>query len=161
MKKEDLVKDLSITKCKTFRGHDGDGYIQCDIKYKGKLIAEMHEDSWGGGYVYNQIDAVSFKIVTDAFKTFPKVPKYAIDDSLDYLVEELFRLWQQKKDEKKGVIIKNNSGFEIKGFQVSIPSALKKWEDALEGYQEIYDKAISEGKKVLNTEYLSSVGIKV
>ena len=157
----EFKNNISIKKCQTLRGHDGGGYIQCDVAYKGKVFTEMHEDGWGGGYMYNPTDKEVSDLVFNAFKSFPKEPEYGLDDSLDFLVEELFRKWQQKKEEKKGVLFKTNRGYDIRGAKETIPTTLKKYAKGLEFYQEICDELKSEGKEILNTEYLKSIGIKL
>ena len=168
MKKAELVKLTTLVKSSTYRGHDGDGYLRCDIKYKGKVIAEMHEDAWGGGYQYKEIDKKAFKEIEDAFKTFPKLPQYGLDDSLDYLVEDLFYKWQLnkmlKKDEKKGVLIGDENGYRIEGYKTTIPKIFENCPNShskIKKYlQDIIDKATKKGESILNLEYLKTYDLK-
>lgn len=162
-KKEEFIKDISLTNCSTYRGHDGDGYLRCDIKYKGKVVAEMHEDAWGGGYMYAELDKKAMKTINDAFKTFPRDKSYGIvmDDSLDYLVEKLFRVWLRKKDEKKGIQIETNSGYDTFAWNVQLPTLVKKYKNGLEIIQKDYDKFKKEKKTILNADYLEKLGVKL
>jgi hypothetical protein len=160
--KEELVKDITITNCKTFRGHDGDCF-QCDVKFKGKTFAEMHEDSWSGEYVYHAKNKEVFEKVQNAFKSFPKIKfrNSELDDSLDYVVEELFRKHQIKKAEKKGFIIKTDWGWQLEAYSVGLPTILKKYKNGLEVLQKDYDELKEKGEVVLNADYLQSLGVKL
>ena len=152
---------ISIKNCKTFRGHDGDGYKQCNVMFDGKVFAEMHEDSWGGGYMYNPTNDELYKLVLDTFKKFPKELEYGLDDSLDFLIDDLFKQWLLKKDVKKGIVFKTESGWSINGAKETIPTTLKKYSKGLEFYQEKYDELKGAGKEILNTNYLKSIGINI
>jgi len=153
--------NISIKKCKTFRGHDGDGYKQCDVMFDGKVFAEMHEGGWGGGYMYNSTNKEVFDVVIKAFKLFPKELEYGLDDDLDFLIDDLFQQWLLNKDVKKGILIKTGFGWSVRGAKETIPTTLKKFSNGLEFYQKLYDEIKGEGKEILNTEYLKSIGVSI
>jgi len=82
------------------------------------------------------------------------------DTLVDLKVTEAQRL----KDAKKGVMVKGvGSTYSIVGFNYTIPNCIKKWgKDAIvKELQGIVDKQVSEGKFILNAEYLRTLGIEI
>jgi hypothetical protein len=43
----------SVKSVKSQDGHDGPGYLSSTVYKDGKRLGTMHEDTWGGGYMYD------------------------------------------------------------------------------------------------------------
>jgi len=167
------MKNLALKNYKTFKGHDGMRGINADIHYNGKKIATVYDDAMGGEFDYNIIgkydsngyaeNKKSFNNLLEEIKKLPPISFMgsSLPQDLDMVITDLCSILDQKKDEKKGVLTKCNGGYEIVGFKVSIPTAIKKYGNGLTEIQKVYDKAVEEGKEVLNKEYLKSQGIKI
>ena len=77
---------------------------------------------------------------------------------LESFVSALIEEKDIQKDSKKGVVVKNNYGWEVIGYKKSIPAMLKKYTQkaVLDAIQKIYDAEIKKGGVVLNTTYLQN-----
>ena len=169
------MKTLKLINYKTHRGHDGCNGFNADIVYKGVKIAHVYDSAYGGCYEYNALASKGYddpkykenRKMLDALmskaKQLPKVQtEYGeLDNDLDLVISELINQLNIKKDEKKGVLVKStrHSGWEIVGFKTSIPTTIKKWSDGLDAIQKIYDEQKKEDAKILNKEYLQTVGV--
>jgi len=166
--KQEFLQRAKAINVKQSRGHDAPSY-EWDIKFDNVKVCNCWDDSYGGELtifnfdeeesienIYNQIDK---KTLWDE--------KYEWTTSLDLLMYELKNIAIMKKDEKKGVMIgepnlaRNVYVYDIVGFRTSIPTTFKRWDDSKKAYQKIIDKAIKEGKNILNKEYLGTWGLNV
>ena len=159
--KQEFLQRAEAINVKQSRGHDAPSY-EWDIKFDNVKVCECWDDSYGGELditnckgqsiedIYNQIDKES--LWDD---------KYQWTTSLELLMYEVKQKTLMKKDENKGVMIGQPNFYNIVGFRTSIPTTFKKWNDAKECYQKIIDKAIKDGKNILNKEYLSTWGLSV
>jgi len=182
-KKTDLLKDLKLVNYKSHEGHDGDGF-NATIVYQGVKIATVHDDAWGGEYQYECVGAISLdndgkyhrsqelkdnrirfnaleKRVKELPREYSEEHDFHYDPSLDTILDDMTKVLEQRKHEKKGILVKHPSGFLTVGYSTSIPHVIKKYKDGLEAIQKLYDKQIAEGKTVLNTVYLESQGINI
>ena len=166
------MKDLKLVNYKTHRGHDGYGF-NADLVLDGKKIAHVHDDAWGGEYQYDisvMYDDPKYKEYKQLFdkleaeiKAEPKIKTDygTMDNCLDFVINDICKEMDRKKDEKKGVMVENASGWQIFGFKTSIPTTIKNYSDGLEALQGVYDKQKKAGSKILNMDYLKSVGISL
>lgn len=148
---EQLFKDIKIVNYKTFKGHDLDQFT-CDIKYKGKLVTNVWDDSWGGGFTYS-----NQKAINELFEQ----TQYEID-SIDCFVEDLINMHLKQKEDKQGIIMNaTKHNYEIMKWKYNLPTMVKKWGDKfLVTLQEECNKLTKEGNTIRNKEYLKSLGIK-
>lgn len=172
MTKAKLLSELKLQSFKSHRGHDGDGF-NATLIYKGVKIAHVHDDAWGGGYNYTflerddkkrAIQRELFKALTGEIKKLTKEYNKELDFeysvSLDGLVDALVNQIQLRKDEKKGICVKVQGGWQVIGFKTSIPTTIKNWKDGRSALQKLVFEELKKGSEILNTEYLESVGIK-
>ena len=180
--------DLKLSGFKSHRGSEGEGF-NADLNYKGVKIAHVLDQANGGEFRYEVLgeiikdDKGKYKDSTrrDSNKRLfekleaeiTKLPKrtmgegvhqggepYKIQPDLDTIVDDLVNVLLMKKDQKKGILVKTDSGYSITGWNVSLPTILK----SINGkalIQNIYDKLKAEKSDILNTEYLVSIGIKI
>lgn len=167
---------LTLVNYKEFEGHDGMPGFNADLVYKGKKIAHVYDDAWGGPYqvdvlgVYDSKEREGNKKLLDELladidanyvleEKWDKRPdKHSL---LEFLIGDLTNELDRKKDEKKGIIVKHGSGYQIYGWNVQIPTLLKKYKNGLDVVQKYYDEIKAKGKEILNTEYLQSIGVKL
>ena len=157
--------NVKLVNYKTHKGHDGMRGLNAEIVYNGKKIATVHDDAYGGEFEYHAIGSNSGeriennKLLNELYElTKGYDGKYS---NLDSLVCELATELDRKKDEQKGVLVKTNYGYDTQGFNVSIPTLIKKYSDGLEALQGVYDEVKAAGKEILNTAYLEKVGVKL
>ena len=178
------MKTLKVTNYKGHRGHDGMEGFNCILSYKGVKIAHVHDDAYGGEYDYQLFGKIverkngdyinsetrdrSKKLFNELLQEISKLPKKYDEDldfeftqTLDGIVDKLCSVERLKKDQAKGVIIKDRSGYSIVGFKTSIPNTIKKWSDGLQAIQNVYDEQVAQGHEVMNKEYLKKTGIKI
>tara|TARA_R110000744_G_scaffold285777_3_gene397138 strand:+ start:1766 stop:2251 length:486 start_codon:yes stop_codon:yes gene_type:complete len=161
MNKQEFLKRASAKNMKQMRGHDAPSY-EWDVYLDNKKICNCWDDSFGGelqitDYKGQSIENIYNKI--DKESLWDK--EYKWTTSLELLMNEIHSIGLFKKDEKKGVIVGKNNNYNIIGFNTSIPTTFKKWNDSKKAYQEIIDKAIKEGKEILNVEYLKTWGLNI
>ena len=156
MKLDSMKKRFTLKKVKTFRSHDGMELVQGELYFDGINIAFVSEDDWGGGTRFQYHDNYNWKSIekfTDGCFN---------EESFEYdIFGDLISNYWMSKDSNKGVLVGEDMRYQIIGFKTTIPTTIKKWKDGLDAYQKIYDKAIKEGKNVLNVAYLKSVGLKI
>ena len=181
---KELLARIEVKSVKFHRGHDGMQGLNCKLYVDGKFVAHVHDDAYGGDFHYDQFlkhDKDGMPIITD-FKmrefldkakeeydltykvTFPNDDDpWETTHNWDSLVDKKVEEHTMLKDANKGVLYKSANGVSIVGYKCTIPNAFKKWGKAemLKEYQRIYDTKVSEGKEILNTDYLQSVGLKV
>lgn len=96
--------DFSVKGVKTFRGHDGYGF-NANLYYKGKKIAFVLNDNWGGGLMFTWED--NAPITEENFyafvKTLPAVEtEYGmLDMCSDIFVEDLVNVYNENKEYKR------------------------------------------------------------
>lgn len=163
--------DIKLVKYSTFRGHDGMRGINATIVYKGKQIATVYDDAYGGCFQYTTLgkfdtperdeNSKLFDQLIEEVKSLPprKTEFGELPEDLDCIVSDLASALDRKKDEKKGVLIKHFGGYNIVGYNVTIPTLLKKYSDGLDCIQQIYNEEIAKGSEILNKDYLKSVGV--
>lgn len=181
MKKEDVLAQLQIVNFKEFPGHDGIPGFNLDLKYNGRKIARVYDDSYGGGYQISVIGEIVrnkdgkyvgspmreentalLKELNDQVKQLPRDEKYDLEMHLEYLIDELINLKNIEKDAKKGIVCKTNLGHEVYGFKVQLPTMIAKFGDrGLKAIQDCYDELKDKGREILNKEYLSKIGVNV
>lgn len=167
--KQSILNDCKLVNYKSHRGHDGMEGFNATLVYKGVKLLYLHDDAYGGEVESRLVEHDSDKLkalfweLKDRTRQVPKVKSEYGEHPyrLDSLFFDLVTQTQIKKDEKKGVVVKENIGWSVYGFKTSIPNTIKKWEDGLNAIQKVYDEQIAKGAKVLNIEYLKSVGVKV
>lgn len=145
------MENFTIKGYRTIRGYDGD-CMECTLYLDGKKYAQCFNDGHGGETM------IDFYNLDDRRKVMDKKNGY---QELCDIVDKLCDQQELKKDAKKGIVIECEYGWKIWQWKVQIPTLLKKYRNGLEVLQREYDRAVSEGNKVLNTEYLASVGVKV
>ncbi len=167
------MKNLKLINYKSHRGHDGCTAFNADLVYNGKKIAHVYDDAMGGEYQYTTLGKwgsdeymVNYKTLKGLIGKAKQLPKVKteygeINNCIDFIIDDLAKVWEIKKDEKKGVIVKRHSSWQIIGFKTSIPTTIKKWSDGLDAIQKVYDEQKQKGAEILNTEYLQSVGINL
>ncbi len=148
---EELFNDIKIVNFKTFKGHDLDQF-DCDIKYKGKHITNVWDDSWGGGFQYTNEKELQ--------KLFD-ITQYE-NDYLDCFVEDLINMHLERKEDKKGIIINpTKKGYEILKYKYPLEKCIKLWGEKMVGHiQKDVDKILNEGSTIRNVSYLKSLGVK-
>ena len=174
--------DLKIVNYKEFAGHDGIPGYNLDIVYNGSKIAHAYDDAWGGEVSIRAIGLVeqdskgkyvdSKKLTTNKVlleELLEEASKLSTDEKryaqleLEILIGKLINAKLVEKDAKKGIVYKGNYGWEIFGWKVSVPTMIKKHgkESIVKTLQNDYNSLKKEGKEILNTEYLQSIGIKL
>ena len=118
------------------------GGFNCTLFQDGKKVAYVHDGGRGAALSYDCLNGWDF-----GSHTFDEVVFKLIDEH------------RQKKEAKKGILIKREFGYDILQWGVTIPTLLKKYSNGLEVIQQEYDKVIQSGEEVLNKDYLQSVGV--
>ena len=148
---EQLFKDIKIVNYKTFKGHDLDQF-SCDIKYKGKKITNVWDDSWGGGFKYTNQKGIKELLDQTQFE----------NEYLDSFVNTLINMHLELKEDKRGIILNaTNRGFETFQWKQPLQKMFDKWGDKfLIDLQKNVDKLLKEGNTIRNKTYLKSLGVK-
>lgn len=146
-----LFKEIKIVNYKTFKGHDLDQFT-CDIKHNGKLVTNVWDDSWGGGFKYSN---------EKGLKELFDQTQYE-NDSLDCFVEDLVNMHLELKEDKKGIILNpTRTGYELFKWKYPLQKMLDKWGDKfLVDLQKQVDTFIKDGETIRNVKYLKSLGVK-
>lgn len=109
MTKQNILQDFSLKGVKTMRGHDGQ-QLSCSLMYKGKKVADFHDDGWGGPANIEYVDQAELLKVLDERQTaefmlangwefMETVDKFTLDDKAQYVIDELFNEQQRIKEE--------------------------------------------------------------
>jgi len=176
---KELLARIEVKSVKFHRGHDGMDGLNCKLYVDGKFVAHVHDDAYGGGNHYDQflkhdkegmpiitefdwmgtLEGYDLKYTSDLIGGEPLELEHCWDSLVDLKVNEA----QKLKDANKGVMFQSVNGVSIVGYKCTIPNAFKKWGKAemLKEYQRIYDTKVSEGKEILNKDYLQSIGLKL
>lgn len=170
-----IVKDLniSIKNIKYFSGHDGMQGINADVYFKGNKFAHAYDDAYGGGMDIRPIGYTkdNMQILYDLEKTLNDLPTYTIElgnppkeiifnHSLDMLIDMLAEAKDDERDFKKGIIYLDENGDQIIAhWKKSTLINMVKTNPSI--VQNRYNKLINEGKKILNVDYLSKLGINI
>jgi hypothetical protein len=126
----------------------------CDVYLDNKKFASARNSGHGGATFiqpypdgrerYNEAEAYA--------KTLPPLELSSgstLDMNLEHAVDELFEVWLQTRDFKKGIVFKNAKGVSyLVKFTMSTNKMLKFHPNVL---QKKVDKIKAEGGKVLNT----------
>jgi len=150
--------DLKLVNYKPFAGHDGGMGYNVDLKFNGKKVAHAHDDAWGGGVMYTTIDKEGFDSLLLAIKE-KRDEDYSPQVLLEFEICDMLKALDMKKDEKKGILCKHFNGWKIYGWNLSLPKMLERY--GIESIQEYYNELKSEGKEVINGEYLKSIGVNL
>ena len=159
MNKQEFLKRASAKNIKQMRGHDAPSY-EWDIYFDNKKICNCWDDSYGGELDISNYDGQSIEDIynkIDKKSLWDKKHKWTTD--LELLVYKLRDVAILQKDEKKGICVGEPNNYDIIGFKTSIPTSFRKWSDSKQAYQKIIDKAMKEGKEILNGEYLKTWGL--
>ena len=151
---QSLINECSIKKLKFHKGHDGQGF-NCDLYYKGKLVSSVYDGAYGGEFEYTTFDVELMKQLEREYNKIKEKDFYCIDS----IVDKLINAHQLEKDKKKGVVLKRDWGYDIRGYKVSIPTLLKKYKDGLDAVQKIVDEETKKGEEILNKDYLQTIGV--
>lgn len=133
----------TIKSVKFFDTPDGGGF-NCTLYKDNKKVAYVYDEGRGGSLYYDRLNGWDFG-------------SYTFDEVVYNLIDE----HRQKKEEKKGILVKREFGYAILEWRVTIPTLLKKYSNGLAAIQKEYDKAIQKGEEVLNKNYLESIGVNV
>ena len=179
---KDLLARIEVKSVKFHRGHDGMQGLNCKLYVDGKFVARVHDDAYGGEYEYDKFlkhdkeglptwtRLNMLKFLLDAKEEYDLTYTTPFGDEVmelehcwDTLVDKKVEEYAMLKDANKGIMFKSANGVSIVGYKCTIPNAFKKWGKAemLKEYQRIYNTKVSEGKEILNKDYLQSVGLKV
>ena len=155
MEREDIYAYLwgmnyTIKNLRFHPGHDAEGF-SCDLYENGKKLCQVIDDSWGGEYMLKLSDGSNY---------IPK-DRGALECAVGDLVHQEEEKRQQKKMTKKGIVFRDKVGLGVLEFDVQIPTLLKKYSNGLEALQKAYNKAVADGKEIVNVSYLASVGVAV
>ena len=134
---------FEIKSVKFFDTPDGGGF-SCTLYEYGKKVAYVYDEGRGGSLYYDCLNGWNYG-------------SYKFDEVIYKLIDE----HRQKKEEKKGILVKREFGYAILEWRVTIPTLLKKYSNGLEAIQKEYDKTIKGGQEVLNKGYLASIGVNV
>jgi len=179
------AKELGITikNVKFFSGHDGMAGINADLYYNNKKFASAYDDARGGEMDvrpsdYENTTVSTFHEVETKLRATSKyihVHTHAPDGKpyggkpfemesqvdLASLVDALARHKEELKEAKKGIQYTTKDGDYYHHWGMSIPALMKKHpKTALASIQRRYDE-LSAKYPIRNTEYLSSIGIRV
>jgi len=109
-KQEILNSDWSVKGVKFMKGHDADA-MSCTLYYKGKRVASVFDDSWGGQFQYEAFSQKQLKDHREKMDLFgkfarqfkvpseyqPKGMKYNVDIVVDILVNDFEETKQLKR----------------------------------------------------------------
>ena len=184
-----VAKDLEIDvkNIKFFSGQDGMAGINADLYYKGKKFAHGYDDSNGGGMDVRPSDyeLKTMDVFHDIESKLKALPKYIhvhtedmngrklggdafeyetqvdLADIVDTIALHKEKVKEKSKKDKKGIQYTKPDGDYVAHWNMSIPAMLKKYpEKAIPTIQKRYDELIKK-YPVTNTDYLSSIGIRV
>jgi len=171
---------ITLKKLKTFPGHDGMEGFDADICVDGKAVLHVYDSAHGGCFEYSPI-GTDYKQarnveaeLEEKLKTFPEHETemgggrtYSSRDTLDCvigaLVSEAGFQKQLNRDAKKGILIEVPNGYSIISFKAgTITAMLKKYkqEAVATMLQGVVKRELKAGNKILNLEYLKSIGVK-
>jgi len=172
---KDFASNLVVKNVTKFKSHDGSPLSQCDLYYNKKKVCFASDDAWGSEMRFDDyavIDWVNteeskrgkrptdfYDMFKEKFTDLAQTTEYGdYPILLESFVSALIEEKDIQKDSKKGVVVKNNYGWEVIGYKKSIPAMLKKYTQkaVLDAIQKIYDAEIKKGGVVLNTTYLQN-----
>jgi len=170
---KNLSVEIELKNFKSFNGHDGAPAFNADLFINKRCIASIYDDARGGEFEYRCYGDINSQHREETKLAFDKLEKEItklqykcefgggmVNHSMDTYIGELTEVCLRKKDEKKGILIKSQSGYQISGAKVSIPTFLKKYKNGLEVLQTWVNECINDGDEILNIDYLKSVGVK-
>jgi len=172
MTKEDFLKRCKAKKFRTFRGHDGpNSSLEFDLHFDGKFVTNVYDDSYGGGFQYsnfNELKSLFESIEKDTLKhdnlsddEIELSKTLNIVFGIDSLIDDIVNKVQREKDQKKGILVKVQGGYQIIGYKYVLPTMFKKYRGMDVILQKKYNELVSDGKEIINTEYLATLGIIV
>jgi len=188
MSKNDSLKNaeaigLTLKNIKTFEGHDTMQGFNADVYVNGKKVFHAFDSAHGGCFEFTPADSKTkynevHGIVDELEDKLKKRPKYEIkwskdktsmfQDNLECVIGALVSdfLFQKdlKRDQKKGLLLEVNNGYSIIKYKAgTIANMLKKYGEAqvVPIVQKTYDQEVAKGEKILNVDYLKSIGVKV
>ncbi|MFA5353699.1 MAG: hypothetical protein WC291_05675 [Thermodesulfovibrionales bacterium] len=160
-----LFSDWSITRFKEFRGHDGGGF-NLNLLLKGKMVAQVDNDGWGGGFSYRWLDkgaeeaftvivASLPKWVDEEDPEFPQLFPEGLDYDMDMAIEEfLIDPFVQNKQWKAACKRNGNTVIRLhslkKGEYITIYQACTP--DVKEGIRKKYGEDLIE---IVNDRYIA------
>lgn len=178
----EIAQELGITlkNIKTFNGHDGIG-IDAVVCVNGKPIARLFDSAHGGCYEYQPVgkdypkDAwAKIAEIEKLVASYPETEvslgsskfmmKPSLDGVCDALADEYETQKTVKKNEKKGLVLKNGDNISVVTFKAgTIDNMLKKYsrEQVISLLKKTCEKYIAEGETILNLEYIKSLGVKL
>lgn len=143
MKHNSNTMNYSVKSVKFFDTPDGGGF-NCTLFQNGKKVAYVYDEGRGGSLFYDCLNGWDFG-------------SYTFDEVVFNLIDE----HRQKKEEKKGILVKREFGYAILQWKVTIPTLLKKYSNGLQAIQNEYNRVVASGEEVLNKDYLASIGVNV
>jgi len=144
--KNTKAKGYGIKSLKFHKGHDGMDGFNCVLYKDGKKYAECYDDARGG-----EIEIHFLGEHIGYGKPYR---------DLEIIISDLVDQERMKKDFKKGILVKSEFGYRIMEWNVQLPTLIKKYNNGLEVIQKEYTR-LSKNETILNTEYLSSIGVNV
>ena len=176
-----IAKELGITlkNFKSFPGHDGMDGMDADICINGKKVLHVYDSAHGGCYEYRPVDSDYKKAYQLERELNEKIKAYGkhecklggrtfmMSDDLDSLcaalASEIEIQKSIKRDSKKGILLEREDGYSTVKFKAG--TITKMLQDhgqkavvmMLQGVVKDY---IKKGEKILNQEYLESIGVK-
>jgi hypothetical protein len=175
--------DAKVSNVKFHAGHDGMRGLNCTLIFKGKKIAHVHDDAWGGEFEYRilgnkpeqreenrkLLNELQEEVKKYTFKSKMSGVEHEITYNIDILVDDLVNELEEekraKRDAKKGIVYKDKEDGEtyIVGGGQTIPTLFKKYsnQSVVKALQTWYNDVKAEGHKILNGEYLKSVGVEL
>ena len=168
---------VDIKNVKYFKGHDGMQGINADIYHKGIKFATAYDDARGGGMDIRPLDYTTenlsiFKKVEDLLRAEPeylhiydakpgvKPREYKSAHNLENLVDALALQKEQEKEYKKGIIFQDKHVERIVSWKSQPLPKMAKTPRGLDVIQKKYDQ-LKEDYVILNTDFLSSIGIRI
>ena len=154
-KKEILASDWSVKGVKFMKGHDADS-MECSLYYKGKRVATVWDDSWGGGFQYTPVKGQQKTV--ELFHKFAHqftVPSEYFDKGMTYnmdiVVDILVNHFEEEKQIKRWC--KTKTIFTLKGDEKgSYRSFNNKFNDKL--FDHITNKYGDQLGEILNMRYV-------
>ena len=161
---------------KSFPGHGGAPGFSATLIYNDVAIAELFDDARGGELevriignfnnpetypknkdLLNELKAKIKELPPEKSEFFPE----GIEMDLDLFVTNLIAELEIKRDQNKGILVKHSSGYQIFGWKQCLTKVINDYPKGLKAVQDYYNEIKEEGKEILNTEHLSSLGIRV
>jgi len=181
-----IAKELkvSLKNIKTFPGHDGMLGFNADIYIDNKKTLHVYDDAYGGIFNYTPIkqtqtykDAHNIKQeINNKIKQYPPITIHLsnktieLREDLDGLCAALVSEWEWnkkiKRDQKKGLLIEieSGNGYDVLAWKQygTIPKMIDKLgeQSTINLLEMTIKKQLKQKKRILNKDYLISVGVK-